>query len=205
MDRVERSGKPAILIVEAEGEWSRTATQLRDRYGRSYAITTVSTAERARSELDRFAYGGDDLALVLTERGGGNTAVLEAAIGLHPRARRGLLLEWNESRTHREEIAAAFAGRQAECFVTKPTGGPDERFHRSITELLDEWWRIHGSPVSGVQIVGPTRSPRIYEICDTLQRHDFPYTFHPVGSDTATAVLQQCGTTGDKFPVIVLR
>ena len=30
-------------------------------------------------------------------------------------------LNWNESRTYREEIAVAFARRQAECFVTKPS------------------------------------------------------------------------------------
>jgi thioredoxin reductase (NADPH) len=102
---------------------------------------------------------------------------------------------------------ASFAHRQVECFVTKPVGEADERFHRSITELLDEWWRIHGSPVSWVQIVGPARSARIHEISDALQRHDFPHTFHPLGSDTAAAVLQGCGTAGEGgvFPVIVLR
>ena len=97
---------------------------------------------------------------------------------MHPHARRGLLLNWNESRSYREEIAAAFAQRQAECFVTKPSGTPDERFHRSITELLDEWWRIRGPRTTAVHIVGAERTARVYEMCDLLQRHNMPFAFH---------------------------
>ena len=71
--------------------------------------------------------------------------LLDEARTVHPQARRGLLLNWNESRSYREEIAAVFAQRQVECFVTKPSGAPDERFHRSITELLEEWWCVRWS------------------------------------------------------------
>jgi hypothetical protein len=29
-------------------------------------------------------------------------------------------------------------------YVPKPVYAPDERFHRTITEFLDEWWRLRG-------------------------------------------------------------
>ena len=109
---------------------------------------------------------------------------------MHPHARRGLLLNWNESRSHREEIAAAFAQRQAEGFVTKPSGTPDERFHRSITELLDEWWRIRGPRTTAVHIVGAERTARVYEMCDLLQRHNMPFAFHRADSEAGAAILQ---------------
>ncbi|HEX4800711.1 MAG TPA: NAD(P)/FAD-dependent oxidoreductase, partial [Sphingomicrobium sp.] len=94
--------------------------------------------------------------------------------------------------------------RQAECFVTKPAGHPDERFHRNVTELLDEWWRTHAAPTVGVRIIGRERSPRISEICDILQRHDFPYTFHPIGSDAAHRILDREDMAGERGVVVVL-
>ena len=201
---VEQHDKPVILIVDPAGADSATAAELAERYARSYAIAVTASARQATDELDRLAAERHDVALILADRATAGTAVLDAARQLHPHARRGLLLDWNERRTHREEIAAAFAHRQAECFVAKPEGDPDERFHRDITELLDEWWRAHGAAVVGVRIIGRERSPRISEICDVLQRHDFPYTFHTIGSEAARNILDAGPVPGERDPVIVL-
>jgi thioredoxin reductase (NADPH) len=185
---MEQQGKPVILIVDPAGADCATASELTGRYSRSYTISATASAQQAIDELRQLAADRHDVALILADRATAGTAVLDAARQLHPHARRGLLLDWNESRTHREEIAAAFARRQAECFVTKSAGDPDERFHRNITELLEEWWRTHGVPVVGVRIIGRERSPRVSEICDVLQRHDFPYVFHTIDSDAARSI-----------------
>ena len=74
-----------------------------------------------------------------------------------------------------------------------------------MVELLDEWWRLHGSADAGICIVGPERSPRVSEICDVLQRHDMPFTLESAGSDTGRAMLEEAGLTADRLPVIVLR
>jgi thioredoxin reductase (NADPH) len=124
---------------------------------------------------------------------------------VHPHARRGLLLNWNESRLYREEIAAAFAQRQAEGFVTKPSGTPDERFHRSVTELLDEWWRVRGPRTTAVHIVGVERTARVHEMCDLLQRHNMPFEFQRADSEAGAAILQTAGVNADTAPVVVLQ
>ncbi len=201
---MEQHDKPVILMVDPVGVASGSASELTERYSRSYTIVVATSAQRATKELRQLAVRERDVALILADRATAGTAVLDAARQLHPHARRGLLLDWNESRTHREEIAVAFAHRQAECFVTKPVGRPDERFHRSITELLDEWWRAHGTPTAGVRIIGRERSPRISEISDLLQRHDFPYTFHPIDSDAGRSLLSGERAPRDREPVIVL-
>ncbi len=133
------------------------------------------------------------MALILADRASNGAALLDEARALHPHARRGLLLNWNESRTHREEVAVAFAHRQAECFVTKPSGSPDERFHRSITELLDEWWRVRGPRSAAVRVVGAERTARVHEMCDLLQRHDMPFAFHAADSEAGAAILDIAG------------
>src|SRR4051812_2036022 len=193
-----------MLVVDDEGGSSATATALLDRYGRSYEITIVTTPGPACEVLEQAADGGRDVALVLVQRAAGAEDVLETARRAHPQARRGFLLKWYQIRAEREDIAAAFVRRQVECFVTKPAGDPDERFHRSITELLDEWWRIHGTTVAGIRIVGPASSPRVSEIADLLQRHDFRYTIHEVGSDAASALLDEHRVGTDVLPVLVL-
>ena len=195
---------PLILVVDGDGPSAETAVALRDRYGRSYAITVVETPALGHEVLDWAAKSQVDVALVLVERVAAVEDVLDTARRVHPHACRGFLLKWHQIRSEREEIAAAFVRRHVECFVTKPAGEPDERFHRSITELLDEWSRIHGTVVAGIRIVGPARSARISEISDLLQRHDFRYTVHEVGTDRATSLLAESGLSGDKFPVLVL-
>ena len=196
--------QPVILIVDPAGADSATASALTRRYSRSYAIAVAASAQQATDELARLAADKQDVALILADRATAGTVVLDAARRLHPHARRGLLLDWNESRTHREEIATAFAHRQAECFVTRSAGDPDERFHRNITELLDEWWRAHGAPTVGVRIIARERSPRVSEICDALQRHDFPYVFHTVDSAAARSILDPKALAHEREPLIVL-
>ena len=85
----------------------------------------------------------------------------------------------------------------AEYYVAKPTASPDERFHRAISEFLDDWWRLRGRPFEAVRIVGDDQSPRAHEICDLLHRHDFPYTFHSVDSDAGRAALEAAGLNHD--------
>jgi thioredoxin reductase (NADPH) len=176
------------------------AGALRGRYVRDYDLTFAVTAAEADERLREYGTTGVDVLLVLVHKSIGEGGVLERARVLHPHARRGMLLDWNESRVRREEIAAAFAHRHAECFVTKPVASPDERFHRSVTELLDEWWRMRAIPVAAVQIIGADRSPRVSEICDVLQRHDVPYAFHTSESPTGRARLSTQASTRGRRP-----
>jgi thioredoxin reductase (NADPH) len=196
---------PTIVVVDENDAARRALTrELGTRYGSEYSIVATGSAADAVRRLRELATDGGDVALILADRGMGGAAILDAVRDVHPRARRGLLLEWGEIRSHREEIAEAFALRHADCCVTKPTVSPDERFHRSITELLDEWWRIHGTVFEGARIVGERGSPRSHEICDLLQRHDFPYGFYTSDSEAGRAVLRAAGATTDRLPVVVL-
>src|SRR5262245_41017594 len=169
--------RPVILVVDPEGDASDTAEQLMARYAHDYTIVVDPDIVSASRRLRALTASSSDVALILADRASNGAALLDEARVARPHARRGLLLDWNESRSHREGIALAFARRQAEGLVTKPSGTPDERFHRSITELLDEWWRIRGPRNAAVHIVCVDRTARVYEMCDLLQRHNVPFAF----------------------------
>ena len=115
-----------------------------------------------------------------------------------------LLIGWNENRSAREEIADVIIRGDADYYVAKPTVPPDERFHRAISEFLDDWWRLRGRPFEAVRIVGGDQSPRAHEICDLLQRHDFPYTFHDVDSDAGREALEAAGVDPTSSPVVIV-
>ena len=199
------STKPVILIVDPEADASDTVEQLVARYSHDYTIVADPDVVSASQRMRALAESASDVALILADRASNGAVLLDEARTVHPHARRGLLLNWNESRSYREEIAAAFAQRQAEGFVTKPSGTPDERFHRSITELLDEWWRIRGPRTTAVHIVGAERTARVYEMCDLLQRHNMPFAFHRADSEAGAAILQTAGVNADTAPVVVLQ
>ena len=90
----------------------------------------------------------------------------------------------------------------ADYYVAKPTAPPDERFHRAISEFLDEWWRLRGRPFAAVRVIGDDHSPRAHEICDLLHRHDYPYAFHDVGSDAGRAALEVFALRPVSIPVV---
>jgi hypothetical protein len=48
---MERHDKPVILIVDPAGADSATASELAERYSRSYIIAATASAEQATEEL----------------------------------------------------------------------------------------------------------------------------------------------------------
>ena len=201
---MNRSTRAVILVVDPDADASDTVEQLRARYAHDYTIVVDPDIVSASRRLHALAESASDVALILADRGSNGALLLDEARVAHPHARLGLLLDWYESRSHREEIAVAFAKRQAEGFVTKPSGTPDERFHRSITELLDEWWRNRGPRTAAVHIACVERTARVYEMCDLLQRHNVPFLFSRADSEAGAAILQSAGVTAGIAPVVVL-
>jgi thioredoxin reductase (NADPH) len=131
--------------------------------------------------------------------------VLATIRPLHPHAKRGLLLGWNENRSRREDINRTLARGDADYFVGKPMATPDERFHRAVTEFLDDWWRVHGQQFDVVTVVGDARSARAHEICDLLQRHDVPYRHYLAGTRDAQDALARAGVASATEPVVLVR
>ena len=115
-----------------------------------------------------------------------------------------LLIGWNENRSAREEIVAAINRGDVDYYVAKPTAPPDERFHRAISEFLDDWWRLRGRSSAAIRVVADEHSARAHEICDLLHRHDFPYAFHGVDSDAGRAALEAAAVEPTATPIVIV-
>ena len=91
--------KPVILIVDPEADASQTVEQLVARYSRDYTIVADPDVAAASHACGRSPRLRSDVALILADRASNGAPLLDEARTLHPHARRGLLLNWNESRT----------------------------------------------------------------------------------------------------------
>jgi thioredoxin reductase (NADPH) len=199
----EPKKRPRIVAVDRDATTrALLVDELDDRYGRHYDIVIASSSGEARTHLHDVAHG--DVALVLADRADDGARLLAAARSLHPHAKRAMLIEWNEYRTAREEIVEVLRQGDADYYIAKPTAPPDERFHRAISEFLDDWWRLRGRPFQAVRVVGAADSPRAHEICDLLHRHDFPYAFHEVNSAAGRAALEAAAVTPTSSPVVIV-
>lgn len=178
--------RPAILALEPdESDRARLVRELTGRYGDDYDVEVHGSAARAAERLQVV----EQLALVLAPNDDDGSALLRAARPMHAHATRVLLLGWNESRAERERLIHALNRGDADYFVVRPLAAGDERFHRTVTELLDEWWRLRGRPFATIVIVGEEHTRRAHEVRDLLQRHDLPFVFHPVESGEGRQVL----------------
>jgi thioredoxin reductase (NADPH) len=200
------TARPLIVAFDENDTSRATVTrELEGRYGRDYEIVVEASADAVLTRLADFAQAERDVVLVLADNQSGGERVLAATRPLHPHAKRGLLLGWNENRSRREAINRMLARGDADYFVGKPMASPDERFHRAITEFLDDWWRAHGQQFDIVTVIGEDHSARAHELRDLLQRHDVPYRYYRFGTQPAEEAFAQAGLAPTPQPVVIVR
>jgi CheY-like chemotaxis protein len=103
-------------------------------------MTTGSAAE-ALDILGQLRDGPSQVSLVLADLwlpGATGTELLAQVRQLDPAAKRVLLIAWGDQASS-EPILQAIVLGYIDAYVVKPATAPDERFHRVITEQLDEW------------------------------------------------------------------
>jgi thioredoxin reductase (NADPH) len=201
------TSRPVILVVDDDAASLGLLTdELRTRYGRDYRILSPSSANEALVQLSALAEANEEVALILADQWMPDmpgVELLAAAHRLDRTARRGLLIQWGD-RSTTDPILRASALGHIDYYLPKPVYSPDERFHRTVTEFLDEWWRLRGGWFEVIRVVGDDRSARSHEIRDVLHRNALPVGFYPVESHEGEAILAEVGAVGAPMPVVIL-
>jgi thioredoxin reductase (NADPH) len=200
--------RPTLVVVDDE-DTSRAALAraLTTRYGTDYSLLVESSPVVALQSLRNLGAAGEEVAVILANQEMAEmpgATFLPAAHEIHPRARRGLLVPPTQNLVARKATAQACALGHADYFLIKPVQTPDERFHRAVTEFLDEWWRARGSTFELIRVVGEERSARFHELRDLLQRHDVPYGFYASESAAGRAALAQTKAGAARLPVLIM-
>jgi thioredoxin reductase (NADPH) len=199
---------PVLIAVDDDPEArKRIRAELSRRYSADYRVACANSAEAAMHELRRAREAGSDVALVLADHWLGATTgseLLSHVRGLHPHAKRALLIDWGAwgHRPTAEAILEAMALGRIDYYVLKPSRPGDEYFHRTITEFLHEWTREH-SGAHGLVVVADPKTPRAHEICDLLRRSGIPFSFQH--SDSAAARELLAANPDEEPPGPILR
>ena len=202
-----RTHKPVLLAVDEDaGALGRIERELRKRYGEDYLIVCEGSAEAAMQRLREFEAGGEDVAVVLADQwmsGMSGTEFLARTRHVFPTAKRALLITQGDS-TVREPVLRSTALGRIDYYVNKPTGSPDEHFHRVISEFLDEWTKVHRPGNVAIRMVGRLWSARSHELRDLWSRSGVAFEFHAADSDAGRELLERMGVSPERLPVVVL-
>ncbi len=202
---------PAVLLAvdDDPGALAAIGNELRKRYGADYQIMGVGSPEEALARLRALEAGGAEVAMILADQwmpGMPGAELLARAHRMHPTARRVLLVAWGEwsDRATVDAILGAMALGHIDSYALKPWRSPDERFHRTITECLNEWAWGHPSAIKELCMVGERHSARAHELRDLLQRNGIPHSFYTPDSSEGRELLVKVGAAPERLPLLVL-
>ena len=187
--------KPLLVVADDDpADRARVIDELSRRYSGDYAVGGCSIAD-LETTLDRAAADGDDVAVCLAvgERGAELLAGVRARF---PAARRGLLIPWLgwTDRALGDLVLRAMSHGWIDLYVVRPTRTPDEVFHRTISELLQESARLKGEGPAGAIVIADPRSPRAHELQSTLAGLGIPHRVEAPEGDAPPSVSLADGT-----------
>jgi thioredoxin reductase (NADPH) len=203
------AGRPAIMVVDDDlRALRRIRDELAHRYAWDYRIRCHRSASGALAALQRMKADRDDLALILAAQwmaGLAGEELLAQVRGIHPRAKRGLLIEfgaWGDEPTA-HAIFRAMALGHMDYYVLKPWRSPDEYFHRTISEFLHEWSRLDPSAMREISVVSDRWSSRGHELRALLSRNGVPHAFFTSDSPEGRDLLAGAGLRQIDRPVVI--
>ena len=195
-----------VIIMVMEHSDSRTEREIRTRYGTEYEVIRVDHSETGKSLLQALENDGKEVALVLASLNLPDSTgedFLTWTRDLHGNTKRGLIVSW-EDKDAKERVLRAMSLGETESWAYAPVAERDEQFHRTISELLEEWDRWSGIDLAEIVVVGERVSSETQLVRDTLLRNGHPYRFCAVGSPEAEHVLNQAGLSSADIPVVQL-
>jgi thioredoxin reductase (NADPH) len=88
--------------------------------------------------------------------------------------------------------------------VARPLTTLDERFHRVVTEQLDEWARSNLPGSEPVRVVGEAWAARSHELRELLGRNGIPFGFYPADGREGQHLLEEARAGAAALPAVVL-
>ena len=201
------ANKPVLLIVEDNPEdLERIERELRKRYGEDYRVVCESSTGAGMRRLRECEVASEDVALILADQWVPQMTgaeFLTRTRQVYPTAKRALLVSQGDP-TIREPLLRSTALGLIDYYVGKPWRSPDERFHRVITEFLDEWTSVHRPGFVALRVVGEPWSARSHEIRDLWSRSRVPLEFYATDTKEAKELLARWGVGSDRLPVVIV-
>ena len=205
---MEQNSAAAIVVTSRDPrDLELVATEIRKRYAADYRIVVSVEPEAARRELEKLKKAGVETALVVAGYGDSNPDGIDFLIDVRtvcPRAKRVLVIRWGDFSAAGPVFDALTVGH-IDHWLLRPEHVPDEEFHRSVTEFLEDWAAASGRGFEAVRIIGEETSPRSHELTDAFGRNHIPYRFYDSHSEQGHDLLLESGREQADLPVVELK
>jgi thioredoxin reductase (NADPH) len=124
---------------------------------------------------------------------------LEEARQLFPEAKRVLLTAYADT----EAAISAINKVDLDHYLMKPWDPPEERLYPVLDELLADWRAHARPPFEGIRVAGTLWSLTTHEVKDFMVRHQLPYQYLDIDSDSKARALVERHNGGEiRIPTV---
>jgi thioredoxin reductase (NADPH) len=199
--------EPILFVVDGDpATLDSLAAVLERRFGTDYRILTDASPASALARIEEACERDEKVALVVTDvwsSGPGGPEWLVRVRELCPGAGRCVVVGFADPSAY-PVIRRALVVGQADTYLLKPWGNPEERLYPVISEMLGSWARRALPQVAIIRIVGERWSSRSQELRDLATRNSVGCEFLAHDSDEGRRLLDQMGHAG-RLPAVIFR
>ena len=201
-------GTPVLFLLDKDRTTLEAlAGDVGRRFGTDYQITAERSPVVALAALKQLAERSQPVALLLAaQRTAGMNGVefLVAAHGLHPAAKRVLLVERGDYGAAHPAVRAMTVG-QIDYHLFAPWLPAERWLYPQLSDFLAAWSKTTEPSFAAIRIVGRQWEPRSHQLRDMLTRIAMPYRFYPHDSPAGRQLLREGGQDGGRLPVVIFR
>lgn len=176
--------KPVLFAIDDDPEVLRAVERdLRRQYGETYRVMRASSGPAALEALEQLKLRRTPVALFLVDQRMpkmSGVEFLEKAIPLFPAAKRVLLTAYADTEAAIQAINTA----RVDYYLVKPWDPPEECLYPVLDDLLEDWRATYRPAFEGVRVVGHRWSPEAFQMRDFLSRHQIPYQWLDVETES---------------------
>lgn len=194
---------PVIMLIDDDqAVLNAVERDVRAKFGHEYRIVKANSGAAALEFLVKLQERNEIVALFLTDQRMPQMTglqFLEKARALFPEAKRLLLTAYADT----EAAIASINKLQLDYYLLKPWDPPEDHLYPVLEDMLEDWRSSVRLPFEGIRVAGTLWSPKSHEVKDFLSRHQIPYQWLDVDSDTqARALVQAQSNSSLRLPVI---
>lgn len=190
--------KPVLFAIDDDPEVLRAVDRdLRRQYGETYRVMRANSGPSALEALEQLKARRTPVALFLVDQRMpqmSGVEFLEKAIPLFPTAKRALLTAYADT----EAAIRAINTAKVDYYLVKPWDPPEECLYPVLDDLLDDWQASYRPPFEGVRVVGHRWSPEAFQMRDFLARHQIPYQWLDVETESEAKELVETAEKASK-------
>jgi len=197
--------RPVILTVDDDpGVSQAIARDLRRRYGSGHRIVRAESGSSGLEALRQMKLRDEPVAVIIADHRMpemNGIEFLQAAMVIHPEARRALLTAYSDS----DAAIAAINVVDVDRYLLKPWDPPEEQLYPAIDALLDAWLATDPYRTRETRVVGHRWSERSSEVRDFLARNRVAYRWFTSEDAEGERLISAAGQDGERLPVVVTR